>query len=55
MKTMEGGCYCGRVRFRVTTDLDGVSICNCSICIKKGIWHLAVPPAQFEMFAQDED
>ena len=41
---MEGGCHCGRVRFRVTADLDGVTICNCSICTKKGIWHLIVPP-----------
>ena len=26
---------------------DGVTICNCSICTKKGIWHLIVPPEQF--------
>ena len=24
------------MRFRVTADLDGVTICNCSICTKKG-------------------
>ena len=39
---MEGGCHCGRVRFRITADLDGVTICNCSICTMKGIWHLIV-------------
>ena len=22
MKTMQGGCHCGRVRFKVTADLD---------------------------------
>ena len=49
MKTLEGGCQCGCVRFRVTADLDGVAICNCSICAKKGIWHLIVPPEQFEL------
>ena len=49
MQTMEGGCHCGRVRFRVTADLDGVTICNCSICTKKGIWHLIVPPERFEL------
>ena len=48
-RTMEGGCHCGRVRFRITADLDHVTICNCSICTKKGIWHLIVPPAQFEL------
>ena len=25
MKTMEGGCHCGRVRFRVTAELDRVT------------------------------
>ena len=55
LKTMEGGCHCGRVRFRVTADLDGVTICNCSICTKKGIWHLVVPPERFELvFGKDD-
>lgn len=45
----EGGCHCGRVRFRVTADLGTVTICNCSICTKKGILHLIVPPEDFEL------
>jgi hypothetical protein len=49
MKTFEGGCHCGRVRFRVTADLTRVTDCNCSICIKKGFLHLIVPPEQFEL------
>ena len=52
MRTMEGGCHCGRVRFRVTAELDGVTICNCSICTKKGIWHLIVPPERFELLSR---
>ena len=55
MKTMEGSCHCGRVRFRVTADLDGVTICNCSICTKKGIWHLIVPPEQLELISGKDD
>ena len=55
MKTMEGGCHCGRVRFRVTADFDGVTICNCSICTKKGIWHLIVPPERFELLSGKDD
>ena len=49
MKTYEGGCHCGRVRFRVTADLAAATIerCNCSICRKKGFLHLIVPPEQF--------
>ena len=42
MKTYEGGCHCGRVRFRVTADLSGVADCNCSVCTKKGyFWAIA--------------
>ena len=48
-KIMEGGCHCGRVRFRVTANLDGVTQCNCSICAKKGFLHLIVSPQQFQL------
>jgi len=54
MKTFEGGCHCGRVRFRVTADLSGVSECNCSVCTKKGFLHLIVPPGQFELLSGAE-
>ncbi len=50
-KTYEGSCHCGRVRFRVTADLDGITECNCSICTKKGFLHLIVPPEQFELLS----
>jgi hypothetical protein len=50
-RTMTGGCHCGRVRFRVTADLSGVTECNCSICTKKGFLHLIVPPEQFELLS----
>jgi hypothetical protein len=49
MTTYEGGCHCGRVRFRVTADLSGVTECNCTMCAKKGIWHLIVEQDQFEL------
>ncbi len=55
MKTMEGGCHCGRVRFRVIADLDTVTVCNCSICTKKGILHLIVPPQRFELLRGADD
>jgi hypothetical protein len=45
----EGGCHCGRVRFRARVDLDLLSQCNCSICTKKGILHLPVAPEDFEL------
>ena len=49
METYTGGCHCGRVRFRVTAELTGVSDCNCSMCTKKGILHLIVPQDAFEL------
>jgi hypothetical protein len=55
MKTMQGGCHCGRVRFTVTADLDRVTVCNCSICSKKGFLHLIVPPEQFELVSGKDD
>jgi len=51
LRTYEGGCHCGRVRFRVTADLAQTLECNCSICAKKGFLHLIVPPEQFELLS----
>ena len=42
LETREGGCHCGRVRFRARVDLEQLSHCSCSICTKKGILHLPV-------------
>src|SRR5262250_1658756 len=54
-KTYQGGCHCGRVRFRITADLDAVTICNCSICTKKGILHLIVSRENFELLKGKDD
>ena len=54
-KTYEGGCHCGRVRFRVTAQLTERHECNCSMCIKKGFLHLIVPPEQFELLSGRDD
>lgn len=55
VRTYEGGCHCGRVRFRVTTDLERVSECNCSICAKKGYLHAIVPKGAFELVSGAAD
>jgi hypothetical protein len=54
-QTMEGGCHCGRVRFRVTADLAGVTYCNCSVCSKKGFLHLIVPKERFALISGKDD
>jgi hypothetical protein len=53
--TFEGGCHCGRVRFRVTAALDRVTECNCSICTKKGFLHLIVPRERFALVRGESD
>ncbi len=54
-KTYEGGCHCGRVRFRVRADLATVAECNCSICAKKGFIHLIVAPENFQLLSGREE
>jgi hypothetical protein len=49
IETREGGCHCGKVRFRAQVDLDRLSQCSCTVCTKKGILHLPVSPADFEL------
>ena len=55
LETREGGCHCGQVRFRAKLDLDLLSQCSCSICTKKGILHLPVFPADFELLRGKHD
>lgn len=48
----EGGCHCGKVRFRVELDLSApVHDCNCSICTKKGFLHIIVTKDKFALLA----
>lgn len=45
-QTYTGGCHCGQVRFEVTTDLNPVLDCNCSLCQKRGaLWTYVDLPA----------
>ena len=49
LETREGGCHCSSIRFRAKINLDLLSQCSCSICTRKGILHLPVFPAEFEL------
>ncbi len=53
--TFTGGCHCGSVRFRVTVRQRRVSVCNCSICEKKGYRHIVVPASDFELTSGREN
>ena len=49
LESYEGGCHCGRVRFRARGDLQDAIVCNCSICTMKGFVHMIVPQGQFDL------
>ena len=54
METIEGGCHCGAVRFRVGVDRYQAVECNCSMCRMKANLHLIVPRDHFTLLAGAE-
>lgn len=50
----EGGCHCGKVRFKVRIDTPEAIECNCSICAKKGFINLIAGPEHFVLLAGEE-
>ncbi len=54
-QTFDGGCHCGRVRFRVTVERFEAIECNCSMCTKNGIVHLIVPDGSFDLLQGADD
>jgi hypothetical protein len=49
LRTVEGACHCGAVRFSVGIDLEGAFRCNCSICSKTAATVAASEPSDFEL------
>jgi hypothetical protein len=53
-QTYQGSCHCGKVRFEVTTTLERVIACNCSICSRSGYLLNFVPAEQFKLLSGEE-
>jgi hypothetical protein len=54
MKQYGGQCHCGKVKFSVTTNLESVNRCNCSLRSRKGAIMHRVPAEQFTFVAGEE-
>ncbi len=52
-RTYTGGCHCGTVRFEVTSALEPVLSCNCSMCHKRGALWTYVAPEEFKLISGD--
>jgi hypothetical protein len=50
----EGGCHCGKVRFKVRILKPEALECNCSICAKKGFINLITQAENFVLLAGEE-
>jgi hypothetical protein len=55
VRTHQGGCHCGRVRFETETGLSRVLACNCSICAKHGLLLSFVGAGQLKLLSGERE
>lgn len=56
LKTYQGSCHCGRIKFEADLDLSQASYrCNCSVCRRTRFWPAIARPEGFRLLAGDGD
>ena len=54
IRTYDGSCHCGRVRFRIETDFPELTTCDCSICLRKNALMVKVHESRFTLLSGEE-
>ncbi|AEH13736.1 GFA family protein [Shewanella baltica] len=49
MKSFNGSCHCGAVRFEIMSDFPELTTCDCSICRRKNALMVKVHQSQFKL------
>lgn len=56
IRTFEGSCHCGAVRFEAHIDLSQPTFrCNCSICRRTRFWPAVVMPDSFRLIRGESE
>jgi hypothetical protein len=51
MRTYQGSCHCGAVRFEIETDFPELTTCDCSICKRRNALMVKVHESRFRLLA----
>jgi hypothetical protein len=54
LRSYDGSCHCGAVRFRIETDFPELTTCDCSICRRKNALMVKVHESRFRLLAGED-